>query len=104
MAPSSDTPRALFDVPREALVYLGPTVRQEQEPTSSEFISNIQDLPLGVLLCTVPPTSALKQHVQMLWCLDTELDFAVNFCLPSPMASSQPLRLLDGRWELGTSI
>ena len=36
--------------------------------------------------------------------LDAELDFVVDFYLPSPVASSQPLRLLDGRWELGTSI
>ena len=36
--------------------------------------------------------------------LDAELDFVADFCLPSPVASSQPLRLLDGRWELGMSI
>ena len=36
--------------------------------------------------------------------LDAELDFAADFRLPSPVASSQPLRLPDGRWELGTSI
>ena len=36
--------------------------------------------------------------------LDAEPDFAADFCLPSPVASSQPLRLPDGRWELGTSI
>ena len=40
----------------------------------------------------------------MLCCFDAELDFMVDFYLPSPMASSQPLRLLDGRWELGMSI
>ena len=36
--------------------------------------------------------------------LDAKLDFAVDLRLPSPVASSQPLRLPDGRWELGTSI
>ena len=36
--------------------------------------------------------------------LDAEPDFVADFCLPSPVSSSQPLRLLDGRWELGTSI
>ena len=36
--------------------------------------------------------------------LDTKPDFAVDFYLPSPVASSQPLRLPNGRWELGTSI
>ena len=36
--------------------------------------------------------------------LDAEPDFVVDLCLPSPVASSQPLRLPDGRWELGTSI
>ena len=51
-----------------------------------------------------PPTSVLRQHIQMPRHLDTELDFVADFYLPSPVASSQPLRLLDGRWELGTSI
>ena len=37
-------------------------------------------------------------------CLDAKPDFLVDFHLPSPIASSQPLRLPDGRWELGTSI
>ena len=37
-------------------------------------------------------------------CLDAKPDFAVDFCLPSPVASSQCLRLPDCRWELGTSI
>ena len=40
----------------------------------------------------------------MLCRLDAEPDFAMDFCLPSPVSSSQPLRLPDGRWELGTSI
>ena len=40
----------------------------------------------------------------MLHHLDAKLDFVVDFCLPSPVASSQPLRLPNGRWELGTSI
>ena len=36
--------------------------------------------------------------------LDAEPDFAVDFCLLYPAASSQPFRLLDGKWELGTFI
>ena len=40
----------------------------------------------------------------MLHHLDAELDFVADFHLPSPVASSQPLRLPDGRWELGISI
>ena len=36
--------------------------------------------------------------------LDAEPDFVVDFCLLSPVASSQLLRLPNGRWELGTSI
>ena len=36
--------------------------------------------------------------------LDAEPDFVASFHLPSPVASSYPLRLPDGRWELGTSI
>ena len=36
--------------------------------------------------------------------LDFEQDYAVDFHLPSHVASSQPLRLPNGRWELGTSI
>ena len=40
----------------------------------------------------------------MLYYLYTEPDFALDFLLPSPAANSQLLRLLDGRWELGTSI
>ena len=89
---------------KEALVYLGPTTRCEQDPTSSEFISHSWDLPPGVQLHAALPTSALRQCIQMPSYLDTEPDFAANFYLPSPAASSQPLRLPDGRWELGTSI
>ena len=50
------------------------------------------------------PTSALRQRIQMLSHLDVKPDFAADFCLPYPVASSQPLRLPDGRWKLGTFI
>ena len=40
----------------------------------------------------------------MLRCLDAKLEFAEDFCLPSLFASSQLVRLPDGRWELGMSI
>ena len=37
-------------------------------------------------------------------CLDTEPDFMADFHLPSPVASSQALRLPDSKWELDKSI
>ena len=46
----------------------------------------------------------LRQCIQMLCCLDAKPDFAADFHLPSPAASTLPLRLSDGRWELSTSI
>ena len=104
MAPLSDILQASFDVPWQTLINLSPAVRMEQDLNSSEFTSHSWDLLLGAPMCTVPPTSAFRQCIQMLHCLDAKLDFAVDFCLPFPVASSQPLRLLDGRWELSTSI
>ena len=100
----SDALWALFKMLRETLVYLGPAIRWEQDPTLSKFMSHSQDLPLGALLYTILPTSVLRQCIQILCCLDTELDFAMDFRLLSPVASGQPLRLPDSRWELGTSI
>ena len=47
-APSSDAPWALFDALQESLVYLGPAIRWEQDPTSSDFTSHSRDLPLYV--------------------------------------------------------
>ena len=102
--PLSNPPWASFDAPWETLVYLGPFIRWEQETTLSEFTSHSWDLLLGAPLRAIPPTSVLRQCIQMPCCLDTELNFVVDFCLPSPVANSQPLRLPDGRWELGTSI
>ena len=101
-ASSTDTPQASVNAPRQTLVYLGPAVRQEQDPSMSESVS--QEIPPGALLCATLPTSALRHHVQMPQQLDTKPDFMADFHLPSPVASSQPLRLPDGRWELGTSI
>ena len=97
-------PQASFDVLLEALVHLGPTIRHEQDPTLSKLTSHSWDLLPGALLHTMPPTSVLRQCIQMPCHLDTEPEFAADFYLPSPAASSQPLRLPDGRWELGTSI
>ena len=102
MASSTDAPQTSFDAPWQTLVYLSPTVRWEQDPSSSESVS--QDLPPGVPLCTMPPTSALRQCIQTLGRLDAKLDFMADVHLPSSVASSQLLRLPDGRWELGTSI
>ena len=102
--PSSDAPQALFDVLHEALVHFSPIVRWEQDPSLFEFMLHSRDLPLGALLRAMLPTSVLRQQIQMPFYLDAKLDFAVDFYLPSLVASSQPLRLPDGRWELGTSI
>ena len=102
--PSIDAPQASVDVLWEALVYLSPTVRHKQDPTSSEFMSHSGDLLLWALMRTILPTSMLRQCIQMLYHLDSKLDFMADFHLPSPVASSQPLRLPDSRWELGTSI
>ena len=63
-----------------------------------------REIPLGVPLRAAPPASALRHCVQMPQRLDAEPDFAADFHLTSPVASSQPLRLPDDRWELGTSI
>ena len=99
---SMDVPQTSFNVPHQTLVYLGPAVRREQDPSMSESVSR-EILP-GAPLCTTPPTSALRHRIQMPQQLDAKPDFAADFCLPSPVASSQPLRLPDDRWELGTSI
>ena len=58
---------------------------------------------MDTLYAMLPPPS-MRQHVQTPRYLDAELDFVVDFHLPSPVASSQPLRLPDSGWELGTSI
>ena len=97
VAPLLDVPRVSFDVLWETLVHLGPATRCEQDPTLSKFMSHSWDLPLGLLLHTMLPASVLRQHIQMPCYLDAEPDFVVDFYLPSPAASSQPLRLLDGR-------
>ena len=57
-ASSIDMPKTSFDVPHQTLVYLGPAIRREQDHSSSESVS--RELPLGVLLCTVLPTSVLR--------------------------------------------
>ena len=93
-----------FDVQWEALINLSPTLRWEQDPISSKFMSHSWDLLPGVLLCAALPTFSLKQCIQMLCQLKAKPDFAANFCLPSLAAINQPLRLPDGSWELGTSI
>ena len=101
-ASSMDVPQTSFNVPRQTLVYLGLAVRREQDPSTSESVS--REIPPGAPLCAVLPTSALRHHIQTPQRLDAKPDFAADFHLPSPVAGSQPLRLPDGRWELGTSI
>ena len=101
-ASSTDTPQISFDALHQTLVHLGPAVRREQDPSSSE--SESWEILPGAPLCAMPPTYALRHHGQMPCQLDAELDFAADFHLPSSITSSQPLRLPNGRWELGTSI
>ena len=63
MALSVDTLQTSFNAPCQTLVYLGPAVRQEQDPSTSESVS--QEILLGVLLHAALPTSALRHHIQM---------------------------------------
>ena len=98
---SVDAPQTSFNAPHQTLVHLGPAVRREQDPSTSESVS-WEILP-GAPLCAMLPTSALRHRPDAMQ-LDAEPDFAADFYLPSPVASSQPLRLPNGRWELGTSI
>ena len=59
MASSMDAPQTSFDaLPWQTLVHLGLAIRWEQDPTLSKSVS--RDLPPGVPLCTVLPTSALR--------------------------------------------
>ena len=58
MASSMDALKTSLDVPWQTLVHLGLAVRWEQYPTLSKSVS--RDLPPGVPLCTVLPTSALR--------------------------------------------
>ena len=88
MAPLLDVQRASFDVLWETLIYLTPAIKQEQDPTSSKFISHSWDLLLGVPLYAVPPTSELRQHIQMPCHLDIKPDFMADFHLPSPIVRS----------------
>ena len=99
---STDMPQTSFNALHQTLVYLGLAVRREQDPSSSESVS--WEIPPGVLLHAALSTSALRHCIQTPRQLDAELDFTADFHLPSLVASSQPLRLPDGRWELGTSI
>ena len=61
-ASSMDAPKISFNASCQTLVHLGLAVRQEQDPSTSESVS--QEIPPGVPLCAVPPTSALKHCVQ----------------------------------------
>ena len=98
-ASSMDAPQTSFNLPRQTLVHLGSALRRELDPSTSESVS--REIPPGALLCAMLLTSALRHHVQMPQQLDAEPDFVADFCLPSPVASSQPLRLPNGRWVLG---
>ena len=86
--PLSDVPWPSFNALWEAFVHLSPTVRWEQDPTSSAFTLHSRDLPPGLILRAVPLISALRLCIQTLHHLDAKLDFAADFCLPSPVASS----------------
>ena len=56
-----DVLQAFFDGLQQTLVHLGLAVRWEQNPSLSK--SHSWDLPLGVLLHAMLPTSALRQHI-----------------------------------------
>ena len=58
MASMMEALQTSFDVLQQTLVHLSLAVRQEQDPTLSESVS--WDLPPGVLLYAMPPTSALR--------------------------------------------
>ena len=62
MALSVDMPQMSFNAPRQTLVHLGLAVRREQDPSMSESVSR-EILPV-TLLCTMPPTSALRHCTQ----------------------------------------
>ena len=89
---------------RKPWFFLPSTAKWEPDQHSSKFISLNWNLPPGALLCATLLGSVLRQHIQTLHHLNAEPDFVVDFCLPFPVASSQPLLMLDGRWELGTTI
>ena len=61
-ASSVDVLQTSFDVPHQTLVHLGPAVRQEQDPSTSESVSR-EILP-GAPLCAALPTSALRHRIQ----------------------------------------
>ena len=86
MASSIDVPQTSFDALCQTLVHLCPAVRWEQDHSLSESVS--WEFPPGVPLCAVTPTSALRQCIQTPRQLDAKPDFAVDFHLPSPVASS----------------
>ena len=60
-----DGPQTSFDAPKEAFVHLSPTIRWEQDPNLSKFMSHSWNFSLRALVCTMPPTSALRQSIQM---------------------------------------
>ena len=99
-----DGPWKSFDIPMEALVPLAPIVRWEHDKYFPKFMCPGWDIPPGMLLQAVLPPSALRYQVHKLHPLEVEQDFVADFCLPFFVASSQPLELQDGRWELDISI
>ena len=60
---SVDAPQISFNVPHQTLVHLGPAVRREQDPSTSESVS--QEIPPGAPLRATLPTSALRHCIQM---------------------------------------
>ena len=63
LAISMDTLQASFEVLQEVLIPLGPTVRHEQDPNSSNFTSDSCYLLSGSPMHTEPPPSVLRQCI-----------------------------------------
>ena len=104
VATLSNALQASLDALQEALVPIALTARWEYGQNSSKFMSLSWDIPPCTLRCAALPSSELRHHIQMLWHLQIELDFMVDFQLPSPADSSQVLWLPDGKWGFGMSI
>ena len=102
VALSSHVPWASFNAPLETLVHLSPVIKQEQDPTSSEFISHSWDLPQGMLLhhATDICTEAVYPDAMPFGCWAGTL-WWISACLPLQLAGS-PLGcwMVGGNWAL----
>ena len=94
----------LFDALQKTLAPLTTAIRQELEPQScSDFMSPSQDILLNTPL-HVAPLPSVKQCNQDPHHPDAEQEFVPEYTLPSPVANSQPLQLMDRWWDLSTIV